>query len=194
MSDKFMIVGLGNPGSEYKKTRHNIGFMVADRFAQKFDAQFKKGRGTYDYTSVQIDGHTAIVAKPLTYMNKSGIAVATLLNYYSIDLSRLLIIFDEVELPFGRLRIRKQGGSGGHNGINSVIQHVNTKEFARLRIGIGTEYAKKDMTKFVLSNFTRNEQQELDQIIDESVQVVTSFIRDGIERTMNIFNQAQPAP
>ena len=122
-------------------------------------------------------------------MNNSGIAVAHLLKYYGVELSQLLVIFDEVDLSFGRLRIRKQGGSGGHNGINSILQHVNSHKFARLRIGIGTEYAKKDMTKFVLSNFSRNEQQELEGILNTAVQVVLSFMNDGIDRTMNIFNQ-----
>ncbi|MBN1560753.1 aminoacyl-tRNA hydrolase [candidate division KSB1 bacterium] len=189
MSEKYMIVGLGNPGSEYERTRHNIGYMVVDRIAQEFNAQFRKGRGAYHHATTVIEGCKTILAKPLTYMNRSGLAVAQLLNYYDIDLSQLLIIFDEVDLPFGRVRVRKQGGSGGHHGINSVIQHVNSHEFARLRIGIGTEYAKKDMIKFVLSDFTRNEQQELEAIIALSVRVVSSFIRDGIDRTMNAFNQ-----
>ena len=189
MSDNYMIVGLGNPGSEYQKTRHNIGYMVVDRIAQEFNTKFKKGRGAYYYTTVIVEGHRTILAKPLTYMNKSGLAVAYLLNYYDIDLSQLLIVFDEADLPFGRLRIRKQGGSGGHNGISSIIQHVNSHEFARLRIGIGTEYAKKDMVNFVLSDFSRIEQQELDTVITMAVRVVISFIRDGIDRTMNAFNQ-----
>lgn len=190
MSDKFLIVGLGNPGSEYEKTRHNIGFMIVDQIARDAAASFKKGRSAAVETNVHIVGHSVILAKPLTFMNNSGSAVAGLMNYYDIDLHRLLVIMDEVELPFGRLRIRKQGGSAGHNGMKSIIQHLNSKEFARLRIGIGTEFAKKDMSKFVLSNFSRNEQQELDLIVNKSVDVVHSFIRDGIDRTMNTFNTA----
>ena len=188
MSDKFLIVGLGNPGSEYHKTRHNIGFMIVDQLAQDASASFKKGRSAAVETSVNIAGHSVILAKPLTFMNNSGSAVAGLMNYYDIDIEQLLVIMDEVELPFGRLRVRKQGGSAGHNGMKSIIQHLNSKEFARLRIGIGTEYAKKDMSKFVLSNFSRNEQQELDLIVGKSVDVVHSFIRYGIDRTMNTFN------
>lgn len=188
MSDKFLIVGLGNPGGEYEKTRHNIGFMIVDQIAKDASASFKKGRNAAVETSAHIAGQSVILAKPLTFMNNSGSAVAGLVNYYDIDLDRLLIIMDEVELPFGRLRVRKQGGSAGHNGMKSIIQHLNSKEFARLRIGIGTEYAKKDMSKFVLSNFSRNEQQELDFIVGTSVDVVHSFIRNGIDRTMNTFN------
>lgn len=190
MSDKYMIVGLGNPGAQYEQTRHNIGFMVIDRLAARFDVSLKKGRGTNKIARLAIADHPTLFVKPLSFMNNSGIVVAGLLNYYNIDLSRLLIIYDEVELPFGRLRLRKKGGSGGHNGISSIIDHLQTKEFARLRIGIGTEYAKKDMTKFVLSNFSRNEQQELDQMLDISVNAVISFIRDGIDKTMTLYNQA----
>ena len=191
MSETYLIVGLGNPGAEYAKTRHNIGFMVVDQLAAEQHVQFKKGRNSNEETRFQFNEKVILVAKPLTFMNNSGISVAGLLKYYDIALSRLLIVFDEVELPFGRLRLRKQGGSGGHNGLSSVIQHLNTKEFARLRIGIGTEYAKKDMTKFVLSNFSRNEQKELDTVLDTSVRAVLGFIRDGIDRTMNIFNTSQ---
>lgn len=188
MSDKFLIVGLGNPGGEYEKTRHNIGFMIVDQIAKDASASFKKGKSAAVETSAHIAGQSVILAKPLTFMNNSGSAVAGLVNYYDIEIDRLLIIMDEVELPFGRLRVRKQGGSAGHNGMKSIIQHLNSKEFARLRIGIGTEYAKKDMSKFVLSNFSRNEQQELDLIVNTSVDIVHSFIRDGIDRTMNTFN------
>ncbi len=188
MSDKFLIVGLGNPGSEYEKTRHNIGFMVVDQIAKEASASFKKRRHAAVETRVTIDRHSVVLAKPLTFMNKSGSAVAGLMSYYDINIARLLVIMDEVELQFGRLRVRKQGGSAGHNGMKSIIHHLNSKEFARLRIGIGTEYAKKDMSKFVLSNFSRNEQQELDLIVGTSVDVVHSFIRDGIDRTMNTFN------
>lgn len=188
MSDKFLIVGLGNPGGEYEKTRHNIGFMIVDQIAKDASASFKKGKSAAVETSAHIAGQSVILAKPLTFMNNSGSAVAGLVNYYDIEIDRLLIIMDEVELPFGRLRVRKQGGSAGHNGMKSIIQHLNSKEFARLRIGIGTEYAKKDMSKFVLSNFSRNEQQELELIVNTSVDIVHSFIRDGIDRTMNTFN------
>ncbi|RQV99913.1 aminoacyl-tRNA hydrolase [candidate division KSB1 bacterium] len=190
MSDKYMIVGLGNPGAHYQKTRHNIGFMVVDRMVSQFDTDLKKGRGNCEIAHLDITGNSAFVVKPLAFMNNSGVVVARLLKYYNIDLSRLLVIYDEVELPFGRLRIRKKGGSGGHNGINSIIDYIKTKEFARLRIGIGTEYAKKDMTKFVLSNFSRNEQQKLDQMLAKSVNAVLSFVREGVDKTMTIYNKA----
>lgn len=137
---------------------------------------------------VAVGDNSAILIKPLTFMNNSGNAVAEVVNYYNIELSRLLVILDEIELSLGRLRLRAQGGSGGHNGLSSIIQNLNTKQFARLRIGIGTEYAKKDMTKFVLSNFTRNEQKELDTILDQAVDAVQTFMVDGIDKAMNRYN------
>lgn len=188
MSNKYLIVGLGNPGLKYRKTRHNIGFLAADLLAQKMSVRFKKGRGAFYSTEFQVEMNPVILAKPLTFMNNSGQAVSELVSYYNIEPSHLLIILDEIELPVGRLRLRAQGTGGGHNGLNSIIQHLGTKSFARLRIGIGTEYAKKDMTKFVLANFTRNEQKELDTILDHAVDAVLSFIRDGVDRAMNTVN------
>ena len=188
MSSKYLIVGLGNPGLKYRKTRHNIGWLAIDRLAIKMGARLKKGRGAYDIAEFTINNSAAILVKPLTFMNNSGQAVAEVVNYYNIDISRLLIILDEIELGVGRLRLRAQGSSGGHKGLGSIIQHLNTNLFARLRIGIGTEYAKKDMTKFVLSNFTRNEQKELDIILDQAVDAVQSFISDGIDKAMNTCN------
>ncbi len=189
MSNKHLIVGLGNPGLKYRKTRHNIGFLVIDRLAKEKGARLKKGRGPYEIAEFQLDDRSVLLAKPLTFMNNSGQAVAELVNYFDIEFSHLLVILDEVELDFGRLRLRAQGSSGGHNGLGSIIQHLNTKLFARLRIGIGTEYAKKDMTKFVLSNFSRNEQKELDSILDQAVDAVLCFIRDGIDKAMNTYNR-----
>lgn len=188
MSSKYMLVGLGNPGLKYRKTRHNVGWLVIDRLAKQIGARFKKGRGPYEIAEISIDNNSVILIKPLTFMNNSGQAVAEVVNYYNIELSRLLVILDEIELSLGRLRLRAQGSSGGHNGLSSIIQHLNTKMFARLRIGIGTEYAKKDMTKFVLSNFSRNEQKELDIIINQAVDAARSFIADGIDKAMNTFN------
>lgn len=188
MPDKFMIVGLGNPGRRYKKTRHNVGFMVIDRLADDQRVHLKKGRGTYEHGLWTYGGHSIILLKPLTFMNNSGIAVSEAVNYFNIELDRLLVVFDEIELPFGHLRLRRQGSSGGHNGLNSILQHLNTKMFARLRIGIGTEYAKKDMVNFVLSNFSRNEQKELDPVLDRSVEAIELFVDRGIDHAMNAVN------
>lgn len=184
-----MIVGLGNPGRKYRKTRHNIGFITVERLVRSWHESLGKGKGLYQSCTIRLDHRTVICAEPLTYMNNSGLAVHELVHYYNIDLSRLLIIFDDADLWFGQIRLRKSGGAGGHNGLKSVIQHLKTKEFARLRIGIGSDFAKKDMVNFVLSGFSKNEQKELDSIIDESVKAVLCFIREGIDKAMNQYNQ-----
>ncbi len=188
MAARKLIVGLGNPGRKYKRTRHNLGFMVVDRLAEQKGLSYKKGRGAYETAGFVHNNQSIILAKPLTFMNNSGQAVAELVNYFDVDLSQLLIVFDDIELPFGRIRLRARGSSGGHNGLDSVLQHINTKNFARLRIGIGTEYAKRDMIKFVLSSFSRNEQKELDSIIDRSIDAILDFVEYGIDFTMNKYN------
>lgn len=189
MSDTYLIVGLGNPGRQYDKTRHNAGFMVVDRLAQELGGKFKKGRGAYEISDGRWNEASVLLAKPLTFMNNSGMAVAELVRYYQIDISRLLIVSDEIDLTFGRIRLRPQGSAGGHNGLSSIIQYLNTTSFARLRIGIGTEFAKRDMVDFVLSRFSRNEQEELDPVLATSVGAVLSFIGDGIDTAMNLYNK-----
>lgn len=184
-----MIIGLGNPGRKYRNTRHNVGFMTIDQMARSFHEKLKKGKGPYQSCKVIYRNQSIICAQPLTFMNNSGLAVRELVHYYDIDLSRLLVVYDDADLLFGHIRLRKTGGTGGHNGMKSVIQHLNTKEFARLRIGIGSDIAKKDMINFVLSGFSKNEQKELDFIIDESVNAALCFIRDGIDNAMNQCNQ-----
>lgn len=188
MSNRFTVVGLGNPGIKYKKTRHNIGFMVINQLAQEFNTHLYQKKGLYETGEFSYNNNLVILAKPLTFMNNSGQVVSQIVHYYKIVLSHLLIIIDDVELPLGRIRIRPKGSSGGHNGLKSIINHLDTPEFARLRIGIGSEYAKKDMTKFVLSNFSRNEQKEVHSIINLSCESIKSFIDDGIDKTMNKYN------
>ncbi len=188
MEETFLIVGLGNPGRRYEKTRHNVGFMVIDRLAAELGFQLKKGRGSYESGAGRWNDLSLVAAKPMTYMNNSGIAVAELFHYHRIELQRLLIISDDTELPFGRLRLRRKGSSGGHRGLESVIQHLKTNEFARLRIGIGAEFAKRDMADFVLSRFSKNEQEELEPILQKAVEAVLTFMRDGIDRAMNLYN------
>ncbi len=184
----FLIVGLGNPGRKYMKTRHNIGFLVADECAARWAVKFRKGRGPYETAETQFD-EKVILAKPTTFMNNSGQAVIELMTYFNIAPEKTLIVYDDLDLPFGTLRLRAAGSAGGHNGLKSVIQHVNSKNLARLRIGIGTEFAKRDTTNFVLSRFSRNEQKELDSITSTAADAVEVFLRQGIDRAMNLFNQ-----
>lgn len=188
MAGTFMIIGLGNPGRQYEKTRHNAGFMAVDRVARELNGRFKKGRGLYEICDGRLNDHMVFLAKPLTFMNNSGTAAADLVRYYQIEFTHLLVIVDEIELPLGRIRLRRSGSAGGHNGLASIIRHLNTTDFARLRIGIGTEFAKRDMVDFVLSRFSKNEQEELDAVLDKCVQAVLTFIGDGIDKAMNLYN------
>ncbi|MBN1996542.1 aminoacyl-tRNA hydrolase [candidate division KSB1 bacterium] len=188
MNDGYLIVGLGNPGKKYKETRHNAGFLVIDRISDQSGCNLSKGRGVYEYGSTLIASNSVILAKPTVYMNNSGLAVRELIDYFKIKLSNLLIIFDDVDLPFGKIRLRGKGGAGGHNGVKSIIQHLQTNEFARLRIGICNDYAKADMTKFVLSPFSADERKNLHDILEKSSKIGKDFVINGLDQAMNKCN------
>ncbi len=190
MSERYLIAGLGNPGKKYKNTRHNAGFMVLDMLAQEFSDSFKKSKFSCELDEIKVDQKAVILAKPLTYMNNSGLAVFELMQYYKIEPSQLLLVYDDADLPLGRLRMRAQGSAGGHRGIASVIRYLKTQEFPRLRIGIGSEIGKEEMINFVLSSFSKKERQELNTIISSAVDAVKGFIVDGLDQTMNWVNSA----
>lgn len=190
MAEKFLVAGLGNPGKRYAQTRHNVGFMAMDRLAEQFRISFKAGKGDYFVSDVAHTGdgdREFILLKPQTFMNNSGIAVRHALDYFKVDLDKLLLILDEFQLPFGKLRLRAQGSDGGHNGLASVIQHLGSQDFARLRIGIGSE-AKGDSANFVLAKFSKSEQQELPALIARAAEAAVEFIRHDLPRAMNKFN------
>ena len=184
------MAGLGNPGKRYVQTRHNVGFMAVDLLAEQFRVSFKAGKGDYAVSEVARTGDAAkefILLKPLTFMNNSGLAVRHAMDYFKIDLDGLLLILDEFQLPFGKLRLRAQGSDGGHNGLASVIQHLGSQDFARLRIGIGSEN-KGDSADFVLSKFSKSEQEELPALIARAAEAALEFILHDLPRAMNRFN------
>jgi peptidyl-tRNA hydrolase, PTH1 family len=185
---KYLIAGLGNPGSKYAATRHNLGFMTADALAQDLGCDFRKkscsallAEGSYAESGI-------IIAKPQLYMNRSGESIAPLLRYLNIGPESLLVIVDDVDLPLGRLRLRKQGSAGGHNGLKSIIAHLNTQEFPRLRLGMGRPDDPEAMIDHVLSEFSRAERTIVQEEIERAVQAVQSFIRYGIDQTMTLCN------
>lgn len=183
-----LIVGLGNPGDEYIRTRHNIGFMVADLFADKErivlnQSKFKAvtGRG-------KLGSEELIVAKPQTYMNRSGEAVSSLLFFYKLDPSDCIVICDDLELAPGKIRIREKGGHGGHNGLRSIIEMVGSQEFVRVKIGIGRPNDNTQVSDYVLSSFSKIEKPLIEETIERASKAVETIITDGIETAMNRFN------
>lgn len=185
-----LIVGLGNPGEEYSLTRHNIGFMLADELAKRCKLEFKKWRNLAFIAKGQYNNRSVIFAKPSTYMNLSGNAVISLLSYYKISPTNLLVISDDVNLPLGKLRLRKQGSDGGHNGLASIIELLGTIQFPRLRVGVrgAEDTLPKDLAPYVLGRFNRSEQEMVKETISCAADAVECFLSDGIDRAMSIFN------
>lgn len=188
-----VLVGLGNPGSKYSDTRHNVGFMTIDHLGGIFAKKVKKKGFMALYEEFIIGGEKIILFKPQTYMNDSGNAVGSIMGYYHLNPSDFFIIYDDLDLPFGRIRIREKGGSGGHNGMKSIIAALGTEDFPRLRIGIGGG-GKGDgnaVINHVLSGFNSIESKHLDKIINLAVDASETYIRDGLMAAMNRFNSTE---
>ena len=187
---KYLIAGLGNIGPEYANTRHNIGFIVADALALDGKAAFISGR-LADVATLKYKARIMVSIKPSTFMNLSGKAVKYWLEKEKIPLENLLVIADDIALPTGVLRLRAKGGDGGHNGLMSIIEHLGTSEFARLRIGIGNDFAQGFQIDYVLGKWTRPEEEIMLPKVKTAVEIVKSFVAIGVERTMNVFNTKQ---
>ena len=183
-----LVVGLGNPGRRYAATRHNAGFMLVDRLADSSAARFGPAAGRFRVCRVERESGSLILAKPQTYMNLSGIAVRSLLVHYEADPEDLLVVYDEVQLPLGRLRVRRSGSSGGQKGMESIIQMVGTKEIPRLRIGVGGDSVKGDLTDYLLSPFSGDERLVLDSVLDRAVLAVDTIASQGHLRAMDLVN------
>lgn len=186
-NSNFLLVGLGNPGFRYKRTRHNIGFRILDHLKQTNESSKPEKKRNYTFTHSNLGERDVILAKPLTYMNRSGEAVVELIQHFKIPHSNLLIIFDDFNLPFGKLRIRSKGSDGGHNGLASVIHELGSSDFPRLRVGIG-KVNHTDTIKFVLSKFNKKEKKELPGLITLAADACMHFVAEGIYKTMNKIN------
>jgi PTH1 family peptidyl-tRNA hydrolase len=184
---KFLIVGLGNIGAEYQNTRHNIGFKVLDMLAEQSGTFFSNDR-LADVAEVKYKGKTLILIKPTTFMNLSGKAVNYWLQKEKILPENMLVITDDIALPFGTIRIRPKGSDGGHNGLKSINEMIHTQEYPRLRFGIGNNFPKGKQAEYVLGEWTDEEQKSLNQRIDVATQVIKSFATIGLQRTMNDFS------
>jgi PTH1 family peptidyl-tRNA hydrolase len=191
-----LIVGLGNPGREYRDTRHNVGFLVVDEIARRHQLTLAMAPAQVPETFVakKYGPEPLLVAKPLTYMNRSGDAVAALARYYDIGTADLLVVVDEVALPFGRLRARARGSAGGHNGLKSIIERLGTTEFARLRLGIGRGDSQRDLADHVLATFESGERAALEEFITRAADAAEMFAVEGIEKVMNTSNPETTGP
>ena len=185
-----VIVGLGNPGEQYSKTRHNVGFQCVDGLAKRYDIRLGKHTADVLYGEGWVEGKKAVLAKPLTYMNRSGRAVKYLMEHYRSDGAppELLIVHDDMDLPIGRIRLRRDGSAGGHNGIKSIIAEMGTQDFPRLRIGIGHP-AQGDTIGFVLGGFAGSEAKIMAKTVDLAVEAVAWTVEHGLESAMNRYNQ-----
>lgn len=188
--EMYIIVGLGNPKAEYKNTRHNMGFDVIDVLADKagINMDIKKhkaicGKGV-------IGGKKVILAQPQTFMNLSGLSVAELVNYYKINPSKeLIIVYDDIDLEPGQIRVRKQGSAGGHNGMKSIIGGINTQDFARIRVGVGAKPKEYDLADYVLGHFTADERKLVDKAVINATEAIGVILTDGIDQAMNLYNR-----
>ena len=186
-----LITGLGNPGRNYELTRHNIGFIVLDYVAYKLNLKFTPGKGQWYETYGNIEDTEFYLIKPTTYMNNSGIAVEEFLTNNEISPNNLLVVYDDFQLPLGTIRLRTKGSDGGHNGISSVIYHLNTMDFPRMRIGIGKEETiiKDEYIDFVLTQFDKDEKEKIKTLLPNYYNCILSYINEDIMETMNKFNR-----
>lgn len=185
--DKYLIVGLGNPGYEYENTRHNTGFMVLDRMAESVGVSFEDKR--YGYVAeTSIKGRKVFLLKPTTYMNLSGNAVRYWLQKENIDQKRLLVVVDDLSIPLGDYRLKGNGSNGGHNGLGNIQQLIG-QQYARLRMGIGSDFQRGQQVDWVLGKYTDEDMRTLQPSIDEAVEIIRSFVLAGLDITMNQFNK-----
>ena len=186
-NDKFLIVGLGNTGRKYQRNRHNVGFMVVDRLAELHGIGMSRVQNKALVGNGRIANQSVILAKPQTMMNLSGDAVGSIANYYNILPANVLVIYDELDLPLGTIRLREKGGAGGHNGMKSIINHLGN-EFPRLRLGIGRPPGRMPPAAYVLQDFGKEDEPIVVELIDTAVKAVTTFLTDGINLAMSRHN------
>lgn len=191
-----LIVGLGNPGREYRDTRHNVGFLVVDEIARRYQLTLAMAPAQVPETFMakRYGAEPVLVAKPLTFMNRSGDAVAALTRYYDLGPADLLVVVDEAALPFGRIRARARGSAGGHNGLKSIIDRLGTSEFARLRLGVGRGDPRRGLSDHVLSTFEPEERSGLEDLITRAADAAEMFAVEGIAKVMNAYNPDATGP
>lgn len=190
----FAIIGLGNPGKNYANTRHNVGFNTIDLLASRNNIKVNKIKFKSVYGEGFIFDKKVILLKPHTYMNNSGMAVLDLVNFYKLPIENILVIVDDIDIEFGTIRIRKKGSAGTHNGLKSIIYHLQSEEFPRIKIGIGNRREGQDLADFVLSKFTKEERVDIELAIEKAAMAVEAILADGIDKAMNEFNKKDNKP
>ncbi|OZD47799.1 MULTISPECIES: aminoacyl-tRNA hydrolase [Nocardiaceae] len=181
-----LIIGLGNPGPQYDKTRHNVGFMVADALAGRVGSSFSSHKkSNSDIVQARLDGRSVVVAKPRTFMNLSGQPVAALARFFSVDPANIVVVHDELDIDFGALRLKLGGGEGGHNGLRSISQHLGTKDYLRVRVGVGRPPGRMDPASFVLKPFSTPERKDLGVVIEEAADAAELLLKVGLEAAQN---------
>lgn len=189
----FAIIGLGNPGKEYENTRHNAGFNSVDAIAKKYGIDISKNEFKSKVGQGFIDGQKVILVKPQTYMNNSGEAVREVVDFYKLDsTSEIMIIYDDISLDVGMIRVRDKGSAGGHNGIKSIIAHLGSEAFLRIRVGVGDKGENGDLVKHVLGTFKGDDETTIKESYEKTVDAATLILNDNLEKAMNIYNKKVP--
>ncbi|GII09144.1 peptidyl-tRNA hydrolase [Planomonospora parontospora subsp. parontospora] len=186
--DRWLVVGLGNPGPEYAGNRHNAGFMVLDELAARAGGRFKAHRSRAEVLEGRLAGAPAVLAKPLSFMNLSGGPVKALADFYKVDPARVVVVHDELDVPYGALRAKLGGGDNGHNGLKSITKSLATRDYLRVRFGIGRPPGRMDTAAYVLRDFATAERKDLAFLVDRAADVVESLVRVGLEATQNTFH------
>jgi PTH1 family peptidyl-tRNA hydrolase len=192
MGEKYLIVGLGNPGRKYKNHRHNVGFQIVDYLARRHGLAFTRRQSKAFVTTGNIAGKAVVLAKPQGYMNKSGVAVAALWKFYKVEAEHLLVVFDDLDLPLGTLRMRPSGGSSGQKGMESIIERLGIEDFPRLRVGIGRPPGRMDPAAYVLQDFGKGQQPVIEETYERAADAIESWLRDGIALAMSRHNGPVP--
>ncbi|MHB8906785.1 MAG: aminoacyl-tRNA hydrolase [Melioribacteraceae bacterium] len=187
----YVVVGLGNPGTKYELTRHNIGFQILDSFAQKNKIKFISSKKDNVYSEGVMNSSDFFLIKPTSFMNLSGVPVLDFLDDHSVDVENILVLVDDVNLPVGEIRLRKSGSDGGHNGIKSIIYHLQNDSFPRLRFGIGNEFEKGEMAEFVLAKFAKEELSVINKSIEFAVQLIEEFVSGGYKSMLDFYSKTK---
>lgn len=186
--DRELVVGLGNPGPRYAGTRHNAGFMVVELLATRMGGRFKAHKGRCDVVEGRLAGKPVVLVKPKAYMNESGGPVASISRFYKVPVARIIVVHDDLDLPYGTVRLKRGGGDGGHNGLRSTTHALGSREFARVRFGIGRPPGRQDPADYVLREFSAAERKELPYLIDRAADAVEALLAQGLDAAQNVFH------